>query len=232
VAAPTFDPKSMEREAVERESGDNRRAVLLDVDGTLLDTLPSLRRVWASWALEHNLDVELVWQTALVTCPLETFATVAPELDSARCLEALHAIEDEDARNGDYAAFEGAIELLSALRSDSWAIVTGNYAHRVRIRFERLGLPLPRVIVDAGTTSRGKPHPEGYMLAVSALGCRPEECLALEDGKAGITAARRAGLTVWAVNANSDGAGVEGAHRAYPTLELATEDVISWVAVR
>jgi sugar-phosphatase len=178
------------------------------------------------------LDVELVWKTALVTRPLETFATVSPTLNPARCLEALHEIEDDDARDGDYAAYDGASELLSALRPDSWGIVTGNYAHRVRIRFERLGLPLPQVIVDAGTVARGKPHPEGYMLAAHALACRPERCLALEDSESGITAARHAGLTVWAVNVSSDSPGVEGAHRVYPTLKLATEDVIRWLVVR
>jgi sugar-phosphatase len=178
------------------------------------------------------LDVELVWQVALTTRPLETFATVAPALDPVRCLEALHEIEDEDARDGDYAAHDGAAELLNALPSDSWAIVTGNYAHRVRIRFERLGLPLPQVIVDARAVSRGKPHPEGYALAAKALGCRPGRCLALEDGESGIAAARRAGVTVWAVNANSNSAGVESAHRVYPTLKLATDAVIRWLAAR
>jgi sugar-phosphatase len=178
------------------------------------------------------LDAELVWQVALVTRPLETFEAVAPTLDPAVCLEDLHEIEDEDARDGDYAAYDGAGALLNALRPGSWAIVTGNYAHRVRIRFERLGLPLPQVIVDATAVSRGKPHPEGYTLAAGALGCRPERCLALEDGESGIAAARRAGLTVWAVNANSNSAGVESAHRVYPTLRLAADDVMQWFGAR
>jgi mannitol-1-/sugar-/sorbitol-6-phosphatase len=206
-----------------------QRAVLLDVDGTLLDVLPNLRRVWAEWALRHELDPELVWRTALVTRPTETFASVAPSLDPASCLAVLHELEDEDARSGSYAAFDGASELLGALRSTDWAIVTGNYAHRVRIRFERLGLPLPRVIVDADSVTRGKPHPEGYLKAARALGRRPDQCLSLEDGESGIAAARRASITVWAVNVKSDQACADEAHRTYPTLKLAAEDVIEWI---
>jgi mannitol-1-/sugar-/sorbitol-6-phosphatase len=206
-----------------------RRAVLLDVDGTLLDVLPNLRRVWTDWALLHDLDPELVWQTALVTSPRQTFATLAPALDPAFCLQTLHEIEDEDARSGSYGAFEGARELLGALSEADWAIVTGNYAHRVRIRFERLGLPLPRVIVDADSVARGKPHPDGYLRAVKALRRHPNQCLALEDGASGIEAARRAGVLVWAVNIQSGQADLSTAQRTYRTLKLATEDVIDWL---
>jgi mannitol-1-/sugar-/sorbitol-6-phosphatase len=205
---------------------------LLDVDGTLLDTLPSLRRVWTSWALRHGLDAELVWRTALVKHPFETFESVAPELDPALCLATLHEIEDEDAHNGSYRAFDGASELLGALAPAEWAIVTGNYAHRVRIRFQRLGLPLPRVIVDAEAVTRGKPHPDGYLQAARALDCPPERCLALEDGESGIAAALGAGMTVWAVNASPGDAAVAEADRVYSRLELATEDVIGWLTAR
>jgi sugar-phosphatase len=206
-----------------------RRAVLLDVDGTLLDVLPNLRRVWTDWAQRHELDPELVWRTALVTHPLGTFARVAPALDPDRALKDLHELEDEDARSGSYVPLEGAGELLDALASADWALVTGNYAHRVRTRFERLRLPLPRVIVDAGAVTRGKPHPEGYLKAAEALGLRPDQCLSLEDGEAGMAAARRAGTTVWAVNVGAEGADLKDADRVYPTLKKAVNDILEWL---
>lgn len=207
-----------------------QRAVLFDVDGTLLDVMPNLRRVWAEWAARHALYPELVWQTALVTRPTETFGIVAPSLEAASCLAVLHEIEDEDARSGNYAAFDGTSELLSALRPSAWALVTGNYAHRVRIRFSCLGLPLPQVIVDAEAVTLGKPHPEGYLKASRALGRHPEECLVVEDGHSGIVAARAAGMEVWAVNVNADLAKRAKADRVFPSLSVAAADILNWLS--
>jgi hypothetical protein len=86
------------------------------------------------------------------------------------------------------------------------------------------GLPLPEVIVDADAVARGKPDPEGYLKAAEALGRRPGDCLALEDGMAGVTAAWAAGMTVWALNVDPDGPEATVADRAYLHLD------ISWPA--
>jgi HAD superfamily hydrolase (TIGR01509 family) len=54
-------------------------------------------------------------------------------------------------------------------------------------------------IVAAEDVSRGKPDPEGYLLAARRLGMPPQRCLVIEDAPGGIEAGRRAGMRTLAV---------------------------------
>ncbi|MFE7314189.1 HAD family hydrolase [Streptomyces sp. NPDC057555] len=202
-----------------------RKCVLFDVDGTLIDALDNQRRVWATWARHYGLDAAEVYRVALRTRPLETFAKVAPDQDPRECLAALHELEDEDVRSGAYAAFDGASELLGALPTEAWALVTSNYEHRVRGRFTRTGLPTPRVIVDAAAVEEGKPSPVPYLLAAEQLAARPEDCLVIEDAPSGVEAGLRAGMTVWGVNTT---AAVAGVHRHFSSLREAVPDILAF----
>jgi len=76
------------------------RAVLFDVDGTLIDAAANQRRVWALWAHEFGVDPNTTYEVALRTRPIETFAIVAAHHDPARCLDRLHQLEDQDAATG------------------------------------------------------------------------------------------------------------------------------------
>lgn len=196
--------------------------MLFDVDGTLVDALENQRRVWYAWAAHYQLDPAVVYQTALQTRPLDTFAAVMPDADADQCLQLLHDLEDEDARIGTYSAFSGAVELLAALPRQRWALVTSNYAHRVRIRFQQTGLRLPEVIVDASMPVHGKPHPAPYLLAAERLGVAPGACLVIEDTASGVHAGVAAGMTVWAVNTPVP---LPGCHRHYASLQAAADDI-------
>ncbi|MGW6414062.1 HAD family hydrolase [Streptomyces sp. NPDC055055] len=198
--------------------------VLFDVDGTLMDAVANQRRMWHAWAGRHGLDGEEVYAVALRTRPVETFATVAPGLDADACLALLHELEDEDVRTGTYTAFDGAAELLAALPADRWALVTSNYEHRVRGRFERTGLPLPGLVVDAASVTEGKPSPVPYLLAAERLGVDPADCLVVEDAPSGVRSGLAAGMTVWSVNGPAP---VAGAHRHFPTLAEAAEEILA-----
>ncbi|MFI6764536.1 HAD family hydrolase [Streptomyces sp. NPDC050355] len=202
-----------------------RKYVLFDVDGTLIDAVDNQRRVWELWAGRYRLDADEVYRVALRTRPTETFAQVAPDQDPTECLAVLHELEDEDVRSGVYTAFDGASELLGTLPASSWALVTSNYEHRVRGRFARTGLPLPRVIVDAAAVEEGKPSPVPYLLAAEQLGAKPEDCLVIEDAPSGVEAGLRAGMTVWGVNA---AVAVDGVHRHFGSLCEAVRDILAF----
>ncbi|MFI8518865.1 HAD family hydrolase [Streptomyces sp. NPDC085481] len=205
----------------------SKNFVLFDVDGTLMDAVENQRRVWHAWADRYGLDGDEVYAVALRTRPVETFATVAPGRDSDECLALLHALEDEDVRTGTYAAFDGAAELLNALPGDRWALVTSNYEHRVRGRFERTGLPMPELIVDAASVSEGKPSPVPYLRAAEILGADPADCLVIEDAPSGVRSGLGAGMTVWTVNTTSP---AEGSHRHFATLAEAAPEILARVA--
>ncbi|MFJ9417737.1 HAD family hydrolase [Streptomyces sp. NPDC101227] len=199
--------------------------VLFDVDGTLIDAVANQRRVWEMWAARYGLDPAAVYQVALRTRPMETFAAVAPKRDPRECLAALHELEDEDVRSGVYDAFDGASELLSGLPSGCWALVTSNYEHRVRGRFARTGLPVPGVLVDAAAVAEGKPSPVPYLLAAERLGAKPDDCLVIEDAPSGVESGLRAGMTVWGVNTPAP---VDGVHRHFASLREAVPDILAF----
>ncbi|AUG82186.1 Phosphatase [Kitasatospora sp. MMS16-BH015] len=203
--------------------------VLFDVDGTLIDAVSNQRRVWAAWAQRYGLDGAAVYEVALRTRPAETFAEVAPGRDPQECLALLHELEDEDVRTGVYSAFAGAAELLRALPQDTWALVTSNYEHRVRGRFERTGLPVPGLIVDAAAVVEGKPSPVPYLRAAELLGAEPADCLVIEDAPSGVRAGARAGMTVWNVNTEAP---VEGSHRHFTTLAAAAPHILAFASGR
>ncbi|MFJ8658235.1 HAD family hydrolase [Streptomyces sp. NPDC093795] len=207
----------------------SKNFVLFDVDGTLMDAVANQRRVWHEWAARYGLDGDEVYAVALRTRPVETFAAVAPGSDPDECLALLHALEDEDVRTGTYAAFDGAAELLAGLPEGRWALVTSNYEHRVRGRFERTGLPLPGLIVDAASVAEGKPSPVPYLLAAEKLGADPADCLVIEDAPSGVRSGLAAGMTVWTVNTEAPSA---GAHRHFRSLAGAAPEILALVERR
>lgn len=202
--------------------------VLFDVDGTLMDAVANQRRVWHDWAARYGLNGDEVYAVALRTRPVETFAAVAPGADPDECLALLHALEDEDVRSGTYAAFDGAAALLGALPEGRWGLVTSNYAHRVRGRFERTGLPVPELLVDAASVSEGKPSPVPYLRAAELLGADPAECLVIEDAPSGVRSGRAAGMTVWTVNTATP---AEGSQRHFATLAEAAPEILARAGV-
>jgi HAD superfamily hydrolase (TIGR01509 family) len=181
------------------------RAVLWDLDGTLVDTEP----YWiateyalaaehgATWSHEHAL--QLVGND-LVESGRYIREVMGLEMSAEDVVEYL--LDGVVAQVADAVPWrEGAVELLAALRAAGvpCGLVTMSYQRFVAPIVAALPPESFRVIVTGDQVSRGKPHPEAYLTAAAALGLTAEECVAIEDSNTGATSAEAAGCPVLVV---------------------------------
>lgn len=176
------------------------RALLFDMDGTVLNSIAAAERIWARWAAGHGLDVEAFLPTIHGARSVDTVAKLhLPGVDPVAEAAAITQAEIDDVDG--VVEIDGAAAFLSALPRDRWAIVTSAPLALAKRRLEAAGIPAPAVLVTAEDVLNGKPSPEGYLLAAKKLGIDAVDCLIFEDAPVGIHAAESAGAAVMVVTA-------------------------------
>lgn len=176
------------------------RALLLDMDGTLVNSDAVVERCWRRWAVEHDLDPE---ETLKVVHGRQGYLTMAVLLPD-RPMELNRAdnrvmLAQETADLDGVVPIAGAAAFMAAVAELPHALVTSADEALATARMTASGLPIPPIRVTAEQVSASKPDPEGFLKAAAELGVDPADCLALEDSDAGITAARAAGMRVLGV---------------------------------
>jgi sugar-phosphatase len=188
--------------AIDQSAGELQlvsRALLLDMDGTLVNSDAVVERVWSTWAVENGLEPAEVLRVTHGRQPHASLALLLPDRPLAQNLadeRRFHAQELADMDG--VVAVRGAAALLAALRDLAvpHALVTSANAPLARARMAAAALPLPPVIVTAERVRTSKPDPEGFVLAARELGCAPADCIVFEDSAAGIAAGVAAGMRV------------------------------------
>lgn len=179
--------------------GKKFNALLFDMDGTLLDSMAVLERVWGQWARKFDLDLPSFLPTVHGKQAVNTIAElnlpgVDPLAEAAK-ITAAEVLDVEGVRE-----VGGAQAFLNKLEPTHWAVVTSAPAELAKRRMEAAGIPRPNVLIAAEDVKAGKPSPEGFLLAAKRLGVEANNCLAVEDSHAGIAAAETAGCTVLVIS--------------------------------
>ncbi|MFK0008472.1 HAD-IA family hydrolase [Paenarthrobacter sp. NPDC090520] len=169
------------------------RAVLFDMDGTLVDSTAIVEQVWLEFAERYGLDYDEILRTSHGVQAGDTVRRYAPAGADVVALTA-ELGEMERNRTDGIIALPGAEALLQALPDDAIALVTSADRILADIRMQAAGLTMPTTAVTAEKVTRGKPHPEGYLKAAALLGAEPADVVVFEDAPAGIAAARAAGM--------------------------------------
>ena len=189
-------------------------AVLLDMDGTLVDSHGAVERAWRRWAGEYGIDEAVLEPVMHGGTPDRTIRIVAPDLDNEIVEQAARRqmeLQYDDVH--DVALACGARELLHQLAAAGvpWAVVTNADERLARARLDAAGVR-PPVLVTTDDVEAGKPDPAGFLLAAQRLGVPIERCLVVEDSEPGADAGRQAGAVV---------AGLRGLPADVPVDDLA-----------
>jgi sugar-phosphatase len=173
------------------------RGVLFDVDGVLIDSGAMHAATWGAWAQLRAIDLELLFDNIHGERGIETIMRVAPELSAEAELETLDRILIEhEPKASAYPEARGLLERYAG----RCGLVTSGPRVPTLARFDRLGLPVPGVVVTGGDVTRGKPDPEPFRLGCELLGIAGADCIVVEDAPAGVVSGKAAGCYVLGVS--------------------------------
>jgi HAD superfamily hydrolase (TIGR01509 family) len=178
------------------------KAVLWDMDGTLVD---SERLHWLAWKEVMDAEgVAIAYQQFRDTFGQRNDTIIPLFLGGeaaagtvARINDAKEAAYRRLVREGGIAAIEGAVEWVKRLHEQGWRQAIASAAPHANIEVILDVLDLQDCFessVAAEDVERGKPDPQVFLLAAERLGVAPSRSIVVEDGPAGVEAARRAGM--------------------------------------
>ncbi|MFF4499562.1 HAD family hydrolase [Streptomyces sp. NPDC001401] len=181
------------------------RALLLDMDGTLVNSDAVVERIWRRWAERHGLDADEVMKVVHGRQGHASMALLLPDRPMEQNLaDNARMLAEETADLDGVVAIPGAPEFLASLHGLPHALVTSADLALATARMGAAGLELPDVRVTAESVGASKPDPEGFLKGAAELGVEPADCIVFEDSAAGIQAGRSAGMRVVGVGPRAD----------------------------
>jgi beta-phosphoglucomutase len=182
-------------------------AVIFDVDGVLVDSYDAHFQSWRQLAGQIGQQMT---RGQFADTFGRTSRDIIGELWPEAGYTAGEIAELDDRKEAMYReivasrfpAMHGAAELISALAGAGFALAVGSSGppENVQVVLRHVD---PRGLIKERVTgidvTRGKPHPQVFLLAAERLGVEPEECVVIEDAPAGIQAAHAAGMAAVAL---------------------------------
>ncbi len=180
------------------------KAIIFDLDGVIVDTAKFHYEAWKKIANDLGLDftkaqnehLKGVSRVESLNKILKWSGVTLNQEEKDVLLEAknkhyLSLISHMDETE----LLEGIPVLLGKLVEAKVPFALGSASKNARLILDILHLSnLFSAIVDGTDVTKAKPDPEVFLIAAERLGYKPEDCIVVEDSKAGIQAARTAGM--------------------------------------
>ena len=177
---------------------DRSLAVLLDLDGTLIDTIPFiLASVRHAFGERERAPSEAEWIAGIGTPLRVQLAPYAEGPDDLEAIVARYRAYQREHHDAMTRAYAGAVEAVAQVKRAGHrvAIVTGKLVEPASRSLRHVGLaPYVDAVVGADSCPGHKPDPEPVLLALERVGRGPAEALFLGDSPHDVGAANAAGV--------------------------------------
>lgn len=174
------------------------RGLLFDMDGVVCHNMPAHEEAWRRFLAGHGVRLEL-----------KEFRENTMGMPTAEVLRYYGVKGDADEKERLYRrlyrprAMPGLRAFLKAAAGHRLGLGTGSKDDNVSHVLDGLGLRRAfHAVVDGSMVSKGKPHPQTFLLLAGKLGVAPRDCVVFEDSLLGEEAARRAGMKVVAITSS------------------------------
>jgi HAD superfamily hydrolase (TIGR01509 family) len=177
------------------------KALLFDLDGTLIDSMPHHQSAWDAWYARRGLAMDS--SEFFAATAGRSNAEILADLFPAQSVAEHVAMADEkEALYREIAAqslalIGGAKAFVEGARAQGLrlAVCTASTVPNMALAFRLLGIDAwVEHVVSPADGLRGKPHPDIFLEAARRLGMDPHDCVVFEDAPLGVEAARRAGM--------------------------------------
>lgn len=182
------------------------KAVIFDLDGTIVDNIPFHAQAFLEFARKHNTHLSLgeYYSTIQGRINKEIIPALFKENLTEEQIKA-YADEKEAIYRRLYKNImpvPGLFGLFKEIKEKGLKLALATSAPSKNVDYVLSKLNIRGVFdvqVNGDQASRGKPDPEIYLKTAEILGVKPKECLVFEDSVPGIKAAKAAGMTVIAL---------------------------------
>jgi beta-phosphoglucomutase family hydrolase len=182
-------------------------ALIFDMDGTMVESMPAHARSWDEFRQRHGITMsveEILRRTTGrtgVECIRELMGDEVSDEEATRLIGEKEAIYREIfAKEFREVAGFGRFAQQAQARGLKIAVATAGDRHNLAFVLKHLQLqraPDAQVRGDQGLP--GKPEPDIFLQAAKNVGADPRACIVFEDAPFGIEAARRAGMRAVAI---------------------------------
>ena len=168
-------------------------AVIFDLDGTLINSMPWHTQSWVIFAQRHGIELDLPELMRRTTgrngaeCMNELLGRQVPAEEAWRMVAEKEAIYRE-LFGPRFAAVAGAHAFIASARAAGLKVGLGTAGdvHNVAFALAHLQLPQPFDAIARGDEGLpGKPDPAIFLSAAQRMGVAPERCIVFEDAPLG-----------------------------------------------